>query len=61
MPKKSKKNKYFFIAHPEALTKKEHLIQNGQDSDDLKKFVIDREKIKLNEKKKAKKEKRKKS
>ena len=54
IPKKSKKNKYFFIAHPEALDKKEKLIKNDEENS---KFVIDQEKIKLNELKKKKKEK----
>lgn len=48
VPKKSKNNKYFFLAHPEALGKKDTIL-NDQSK---KKFVIDEEKIKLNKKKK---------
>ena len=48
MPKKSQKNKYFFVAHPEALKKKKEIFAN-QDSSKISKFIIDKEKIKLNE------------
>jgi hypothetical protein len=60
VPKKSKKNKYFFIAHPEVLDKKESLIKKTQEDDTTfnQKFVIDKEKIKLNEMKKLKKKKK---
>ena len=52
LPKKSKKNKYFFMAHPEKL-KDNALIQETSANTN---FVIDQEKMKLNElKKKAKK------
>lgn len=51
MPKKSQKNKYFFIAHPEAIKKKDEIFANQEDSM-ISKFVIDTEKIKLNKVKK---------
>lgn len=53
IPKKSKKNKYFLVAHPEVLTSKkgEELLANESIK---KKFVIDEEKIKLNSVKKKK-------
>ena len=47
LPKKSKKNKYFFMAHPEALDKKDALIQSAKSD-----FVIDEEKFKMIEAKK---------
>lgn len=52
LPKKSKNNKYFFLAHPEALKKKEEILTDGDKSN---KFVIDKEKMKLNKKKLKKK------
>ena len=39
LPKKSKKNKYFFLAHPDALDKKSDIAKAS-------KFVIDEEKLK---------------
>lgn len=50
VPKKSKKNKYFFMAHPEALEKKETILATQEKS----KFIIDEEKIKANQSKKLK-------
>lgn len=50
LPKKSKHNKYFFLAHPDALNKKEEILAGV----DEKKFVIDEEKLKINKKKKKK-------
>lgn len=48
LPKNSKKNKYFFMAHPEMLKDKETIFKGTE-------FVIDEEKMKLNELKKKKK------
>jgi hypothetical protein len=48
LPKNSKKNKYFFMAHPEMLKDKETISKGTE-------FVIDEEKMKLNELKKKKK------
>lgn len=45
--KKSKKNKYFYMAHPELIQDKQEISKE--------KFVIDEEKLKLNELKKKKK------
>ena len=53
IPKKSKKNKYFFMAHPEALAKKDEIIQSA--SNIKSEFVIDEEKLKLIEQEKKKK------
>lgn len=52
--KKSKKNKYFFMAHPEALQSKEKILADLDDSEKSK-FVIDEEKLKLIKKKLKKK------
>jgi hypothetical protein len=51
LSKKSKKNKYFFMAHPEVLNKKDEILSDEKLKD---KFVIDDEKLKLNEIKKKK-------
>jgi len=47
---KGQKNKYYFIAHPEELKKKNKILVDQDES----KFIIDSEKIKLNEVKKSK-------
>lgn len=52
--KKDKKNKYFFMAHPEALQSKEKILADLDDSEKSK-FVIDEEKLKLIKKKLKKK------
>ena len=52
VPTKSKKNKYFFIAHPEVLAKKKDEILANEKLKE--KFVLDDEKMKLNEVKKEK-------
>jgi hypothetical protein len=52
VPTKSKKNKYFFMAHPEVLEKKRDEILSNEAITD--KYVIDSEKMKLNEQKKFK-------
>lgn len=53
IPKKSKKNKYFFIAHPEALDKKDEIIS----IDKKQKFIIDNKKIEKSLEKKEKRQK----
>lgn len=53
LPKKSKKNKYFFLAHPDELDKKEDILSSKGDAA-KNKFVIDEEKLKLNLKKQKK-------
>lgn len=52
IPKKSKKNKYFFVAHPEEIKKKQDILKAEEGT--KTKFVIDKEKIKLNKIKKLK-------
>ncbi len=53
VPKNSKKNKYFFLAHPDKLKKHAKSIEEISSST---KFVIDEAKLKLNETLKEKKE-----
>lgn len=54
VPKSSKKNKYFFMAHPDQL--KKHAIETIQEISSSTNFVIDEEKIKLNKIMKEKKD-----
>jgi hypothetical protein len=54
IPSKSKKNKYFFMAHPDVLAKKKEAVTELNKDN---KYVIDDEKMRLNDKKKKEKKK----